>query len=79
MLFTGGLGLEAMRRLSNPAPVGGVVVIRVALVGVAVNGVTAWHFIEGGGKDRNLRGVYLHMAGDAAVSLAVATAGGVVI
>ena len=79
MLLTGGLGWEAMRRLSNPSPVEGSVVIWVALVGVLVNGVTAWLFMQGGKKDVNLRGVYLHMAGDAAVSLAVAIAGGVVL
>ena len=79
MLITGGLGWEAMRRLSNPSPVEGSVVIWVALVGVVVNGVTAWMFMQGGKKDLNLRGVYLHMAGDAAVSLAVAVAGGVVL
>ena len=79
MLLTGGLGWEAMRRLSNPSPVEGSVVIWVALVGVVVNGVTAWLFMQGGKKDLNLRSVYLHMAGDAAVSLAVAVAGGVVL
>ena len=79
MLITGALGWEALRRLSNPAPVEGSVVIWVALVGVAVNGVTAWLFMKGGKKDLNLRGVYLHMAGDAAVSLAVAVAGAVVL
>ena len=79
MLITGGLGWEAMRRISNPSPVEGSVVIWVALVGVAVNGFTAWLFMQGGKTDLNLRGVYLHMAGDAAVSLAVAVAGGVVL
>ena len=79
MLITGGLGWEAMRRISNPSPVEGSVVIWVALVGVAVNGFTVWLFMQGGKKDLNLRGVYLHMAGDAAVSLAVAVAGGVVL
>ena len=79
MLITGGLGWEALRRISNPSPVEGSVVIWVALVGVAVNGFTAWLFMQGGKKDLNLRGVYLHMAGDAAVSLAVAVAGAVVL
>ena len=79
MLITGGLGWEALRRISNPSPVEGSIVIWVALVGVAVNGITAWLFMQGGKKDLNLRGVYLHMAGDAAVSLAVAVAGGIVL
>ena len=52
--------------------------IAVALVGVLVNGITAWLFMSGSKSDLNLRGAYLHMAADAAVSLAVAVAGGVV-
>ena len=75
LVVTGGLGWEAVLRLADPQPVRGGMVIAVALVGVAVNGITAWMFMRGGKKDLNLRGVYLHMAADAAVSLAVAIAG----
>jgi cobalt-zinc-cadmium efflux system protein len=63
--------------LPDPSPVDGGVVIGVALAGVAVNGVTAWLFM-GGREDLNIRGVYLHMAADAVVSLAVAVAGAAV-
>jgi cobalt-zinc-cadmium efflux system protein len=79
LVVTGGLGWEALQRLSEPAQVKGGIVIAVALAGVAVNGFTAWMFMAGGRKDLNMRGVYLHMAGDAAVSLAVALAGVVVL
>lgn len=75
LVITGGLGWEALRRLPDPQPVQGGTVIAVALAGVVVNGVTAWLFLQGGRKDLNLRGVYLHMMADAAVSLAVAIAG----
>ena len=75
LVITGGLGWEALRRLRDPGVVEGGIVIGVALAGVVVNGVTAWLFMRGGKKDLNLRGVYLHMAADAAVSLAVAVAG----
>jgi cobalt-zinc-cadmium efflux system protein len=79
LVVTGGLGWEAVRRLPNPGEVEGGTVIVVALAGVVVNGVTAWMFMQGGRKDLNLRGVYLHMAADAVVSLAVAIAGVVVL
>jgi cobalt-zinc-cadmium efflux system protein len=39
--------------------------------GVLVNGVTAALFMRGSQSDLNVRGAFLHMAGDAAVSLAV--------
>jgi cobalt-zinc-cadmium efflux system protein len=79
LVVTGGLGWEAVRRLPDPGAVEGKIVIVVALAGVLVNGVTAWLFMRGGRDDLNLRGVYLHMAADAAVSLAVAVAGVAVI
>jgi cobalt-zinc-cadmium efflux system protein len=79
LLITGGLAWEAVHRLSDPQPVQGAMVGAVALVGVLVNGITAWLFMSGSKSDLNLRGAYLHMAADAAVSLAVAVAGGLVI
>jgi cobalt-zinc-cadmium efflux system protein len=54
-------------------------VIIVSLVGVFINGFTAWLFMQGAQKDLNLRGAYLHMAADAAVSLVVAIAGAIVL
>lgn len=79
LLVTGGLAWEALQRFANPQPVAGSVVIAVALAGVLVNGFTAWLFMAGSKNDLNMRGAYLHMASDAAVSLGVAAAGGVVL
>lgn len=79
LLITGGLAWEAIQRLTSPQPVQGSVVIAVALIGVIVNGVTAWLFMSGSKSDLNVRGAYLHMAADAAISLVVAVAGAVVI
>jgi cobalt-zinc-cadmium efflux system protein len=75
LLVTGGLAWEAIQRLTDPQPVVGGIVIAVALVGVLINSVTAWLFMSGSKHDLNLRGAYLHMAADAAVSLGVAVAG----
>jgi len=47
----------------------------VAVVGIVVNGVTAWLFASGRKKDLNLRGAFLHMASDALVSAGVVVAG----
>jgi cobalt-zinc-cadmium efflux system protein len=46
----------------------------VAATGVLVNGATAWLFSRNEG-DLNLRGAFLHMAGDALVSLGVVVSG----
>ncbi len=43
----------------------------VAAVGILVNGFSAFLFIKGSKRDINIRGAYLHMAVDAAMSLGV--------
>jgi cobalt-zinc-cadmium efflux system protein len=47
----------------------------VAAIGVLINGLTAMLFMRGSGRDANVRGAYLHMAADAAVSAGVVVAG----
>ncbi|MGE5087923.1 MAG: cation diffusion facilitator family transporter [Candidatus Levyibacteriota bacterium] len=75
LLAVGAVAWEAIRRMSEPAAVEGGVVIWVALTGVVVNTATAVLFMRDRKKDLNIRGAYLHMAADAAVSLAVVVAG----
>lgn len=75
MMACGAIGWEAVQRFSEPAPVAGWTVTIVALVGVAVNGVSAWLFMAGSKEDLNVRAAYQHMAADAAISLGVALAG----
>jgi len=66
---------EAWHRLQSPEPVAGPVMIAVAAVGVAINTLTALLFMRGRERDANLRGAFLHMAADAAVSAGVVAAG----
>ena len=70
-----GIGLEAVRRLREPVPVAGPTMIAVAAVGVAINTLTALSFMRGSARDANVRGAFLHMAADAAVSAGVVAAG----
>jgi len=75
LVITGGIAWEAILRFRHPAPVDAPVVIWVAAFGIAINTATALLFLSGRKHDLNLRGAYLHMAADAAVSLGVALAG----
>lgn len=75
MVAVGAIAAEAIRRLSIPQPTDGGVVIVVASVGILINGATAWLFARGRKHDINLRGAYLHMVADAAVSAGVVAAG----
>jgi cobalt-zinc-cadmium efflux system protein len=70
LLAVGAIVSESVRRLRDPAPVDTGLVMLTAGLGVAVNTATALLFFRGQ-HDINVRGAFLHMAGDAAVSLAV--------
>jgi cobalt-zinc-cadmium efflux system protein len=74
LVAVGAIAWEALIRLFNPEPVAGLTVIVVAAIGIAVNGITAWLFASGRDSDLNIRGAYLHMMADAAVSLGVVIA-----
>lgn len=74
LVAVGGIGWEALGRFGHPQPVQGGVVMAVAALGIIVNTGTALMFMKGAGGDLNLRGAFLHMAGDAAVSAAVVVA-----
>ncbi|WP_289169817.1 cation diffusion facilitator family transporter [uncultured Pseudoalteromonas sp.] len=69
---------HAIERFENPQPVTGMTVIVVSLVGVVINTLTAL-FVQGQKHDLNIRGAFLHMAADAAVSLGVVIAGIVIL
>ena len=75
LMAVGGIAWEAIRRFSEPAPVSEATMIWVALAGVVVNVATALMLRQGREHDINLRGAYLHMVADAAVSVGVAVAG----
>ncbi|MES2326258.1 MAG: cation diffusion facilitator family transporter [Pseudomonadota bacterium] len=75
LVAIGAIALEAIQRFRAPQPVSGTTVMAVAGVGIVVNSVTAWLFARGRKGDINIRGAYLHMAADAAVSVGVVAAG----
>ncbi|MDA8160129.1 MAG: cation diffusion facilitator family transporter [Desulfobacteraceae bacterium] len=66
---------EAVGRLRHPAEVNGMAVIVVAAIGVVINTATALLFMAGRKNDLNIKGAFLHMAADAAVSAGVVVAG----
>lgn len=74
LVACGAIMLGAIERLIEPvAPEGGMM-IAVAGAGIVVNLGTALLFMKGG-NDLNIRGAFLHMMADAAVSAGVVVAG----
>ncbi len=75
LVVTGGIAWEAVLRFKSPAASNETLMIWVAIIGIFINGGTAWLFMADRKTDLNVRGAYLHMAADAGVSLGVAVAG----
>jgi len=78
MFVSGAIMLEAVHRLMTPEPVQSGVVMLVAFVGAAMNTATALMFLRGRRRDVNVRSVFLHMAGDALVSVGVIVTAGLI-
>ena len=75
MIACGAIGWDAIRRLMDPPEVASVTVMVVAAIGVLINTISAWLFVKGSKEDLNIRGAFLHLAADAAVSVGVVLAG----
>jgi cobalt-zinc-cadmium efflux system protein len=74
-----GIAWEAAGRFQVPAVTSGTLMIWVAAAGVLVNAATAALFLRDRNRDLNIRGAYLHMVADAAVSLGVVVAGALIV
>ncbi|MEO8081872.1 MAG: cation diffusion facilitator family transporter [Caldimonas sp.] len=75
LVAIGSLAWAAIGRLGAPAPVQAGTIMAVAGIGIVVNLGTALLFLRGRHDDLNVRGAFLHMAADAAVSVGVVVAG----
>lgn len=75
LIVTGALSFEAIRRLFAPEPVAAKTMMVIAAIGIVINALTAALFASGRKNDLNVRGAFLHMAADAAVSAGVVVAG----
>ncbi len=74
----GAIAFEAIRRLAEPAPVMSGLIMAVAALGFFINLGTALLFMRDRHNDLNARGAWLHMMADAAVSVGVVVAGGII-
>jgi cobalt-zinc-cadmium efflux system protein len=79
LVGVGAIAWEAIERLFEPTPIAGGTVMIVAALGIIVNAATAWLFMAGRKHDLNIRGAFLHMAADAAVSAGVVVAAFVIV
>jgi cobalt-zinc-cadmium efflux system protein len=79
LIVTGMIAAEAVTRLLSPEAPAGQMVMLIAALGMAVNGATAALFAGKASGDLNVRGAYLHMLSDTAVSAGVLVTGGLIL
>jgi cobalt-zinc-cadmium efflux system protein len=79
LVLAGVLGFEAVRRLLDPPPVDGGLVIAVGLLGAAVNVGAAWALAKAERRSLNVEGARAHVLTDLYASLGAALAGALVL
>jgi cobalt-zinc-cadmium efflux system protein len=79
LVATGAIVWEAVRRFADPPEVAGTTVMIVAAAGIVINGLSAWLLMAGQKDDLNIRGAFLHLVADAAVSVAVVVGGAIIV
>lgn len=79
LVLAGVIGVEAVRRLSDPPAVEGGIVIAVGLVGAAVNVGSAWALAKAERRSLNVEGARAHVMADLYASLGAAIAGVIIL
>ena len=69
---------EAFDRIMKPVETVGTTMMIVAGVGIFINGISGWILMRGGKEDINIQSAYLHLLGDALVSLGVVVGGAII-
>ena len=77
LAVVGWIGIEAVRRFSNPEPVQGKAVFVVALIGLVINLLVAW-LLSRDQTSVNTRAALVHVMGDLLGSVAALVAGAVI-
>jgi cobalt-zinc-cadmium efflux system protein len=79
LVACGAIAWEALGRLASPPAVAGATVIGVAASGIVINGLSAWLLHAGSHGDLNRRSAFIHMLGDAAISVGVLLSGALIL
>jgi len=72
------IGVESIERFSHPPQMQGVMIIITALIGILINGLSAFLFYKGQKDDINIKGAFLHLLVDALVSFGVIVSGAII-
>ncbi|HMW40155.1 MAG: cation diffusion facilitator family transporter [Saprospiraceae bacterium] len=78
LVSIGAILYEAAHRFLNPEPVQGLTIAWISAIGIAINAGSAFLFYKDKNKDINLRSAFVHLLGDAVISIGLVM-GGVII
>ena len=78
-VIVGMIFLEAWRRIGVVQEIDGLLMLIVAVAGLAANVASAWVLYRGSGENLNMRGAFLHMIADALGSVGAIIAGAVIL
>lgn len=79
LVTVGAVVVEAIHRYQYPSSMSGKVILITALIGVLVNGLTAFLLMRYKKKDQHVKGAYWYMVADTLISALVAVIGLVII
>lgn len=79
LVSIGAIVYEAVHRLIHPEPVQGNAIAIVAGIGIIINSVSAFMFLQKKDQDLNIKSAYLHLLNDAMVSTGLVIGGIVII
>jgi cobalt-zinc-cadmium efflux system protein len=79
LMACGAIAWEAVVRLASPPAVAGATVMGVAASGIVINGLSAWLLHAGSHGDLNRRSAFIHMLGDALISVGVLVSGALIV
>ena len=68
LISIGAIGYEAILRFRYPEPMEGKTIAIIALIGIFINGGSAFLFFKDKDKDMNIKSAFLHLMSDALVS-----------
>ncbi len=78
LISIGAIGYEAIFRFQNPEPIPGKIIAIIAVIGIFINGISAFMFFRDKDKDINVKSAFLHLLSDTLVSLGLVF-GGIII
>jgi cobalt-zinc-cadmium efflux system protein len=79
LVLAGLIIYEGVHRLISPPPAGGLAILIVALVGVAVNLLATWQLAKANRESMNIEGSFQHLVTDLFAFIATAIAGAIIL